>query len=247
MSDKYRIISFIGYRGADMRFKTVIFDLDGTLLNTLEDIGESANQCLAEYGFPAYPIGDYREFVGDGARNLIIRATNGNAEEPIIDEIVIKYKRLYEERYDVKTVKYSGIDALLSWLDEMGIPYSVLSNKTQSASEKIIRRYFPLNSFFSISGQRDGIPIKPDPAQAIRIINELRCDPRDAVFIGDSRTDMDTAKNAGMFALGVLWGFRDKAELLSHGADAVAETPLDVIQIMNTQRLRDIPRDIPRV
>ena len=215
-----------------MRFHAVIFDLDGTLLNTLDDIGDSVNQILTEYGLPTHPIGDYKHMIGNGAKNLMRRATCEKVAASELDALVEKFRTLYATRYDQKTVKYDGIDDVLDWLDQVKIPYAVFSNKPHDITNRIIRRFFPNRCFTAVYGQQIGIPIKPDPTQVMRILSQLRCSAQEAMFIGDSSVDMETAKNAGVFALGVLWGFRDRDELLAHGADALAKTPADIRRLI---------------
>jgi len=215
-----------------LRFKAAIFDLDGTLINSLEDIGDSVNQALAEHGFQINPINDYRYFIGNGAKKLAMRATHGKATESDIENIVLRYREIYKDKCFLKTHIYEGITELLSWLDEVNITCAVLSNKKHELTNLITKHYFPKKNFFAIYGHKVGVPIKPDPTQALKIISEMNCKLEDIVYIGDTDVDIMTAKNAGVFVIGALWGFRDRAELLNHGADAIAKTPVDVIEII---------------
>jgi len=214
--------------GVSLRYKAVIFDLDGTLLNTLDDIGESANGVLAEYNLPACPINNYKLFIGNGAKNLIRRASKGKIEETELDIVINKFRAAYALRFDRKTKIYPGIENLLTWLQNVGIPFGVLSNKSNDLTNKIIKHYFPSHTFFAICGQKTGIPIKPDPTQANNMISTLKYQSNEFIFVGDSGVDMDTAHNAGIYALGVMWGFREKSELEDHRADFIVSNPEEI-------------------
>jgi len=217
-----------------MRFKAVIFDLDGTLLNTLEDIVDSVNQVLIGYGLDTNQIEYYKLRIGRGAQNLIRQASCGNLDDSKIDDAVREFQRIYAKRFNLKTEKYDGIEDLLTWLDKKGIFYAVLSNKPHNLTNKIIRHYFPHRNFSAIIGQQTGIPLKPDPTQVIKIISHIKCKAEEVVFIGDSGIDMETAHNAGTFALGILWGYREQSELVKYGANALAHTPKDIELFLET-------------
>ncbi|MDR0372155.1 MAG: HAD family hydrolase [Nitrososphaerota archaeon] len=211
-----------------MRFKAVIFDLDGTLLNTLEDIVDSVNHVLMGYGLEINQADYYKLRIGRGAQNLIRQASDGKIDEDKIDDAVKEFQRIYAKRFNLKTRKYVGIDDLLNWLDKKRIQYAVLSNKPHNLTTKIVKHYFPHRNFSAIIGQQTGIPLKPDPAQVTKIISQFQCKAEEVVFIGDSGVDMETAHNAGTFALGVLWGYREQKELLKYGAIALAHKPKDI-------------------
>jgi phosphoglycolate phosphatase len=211
-----------------MRFKAVIFDLDGTLLNTLEDVANSVNQILVRYGLDANPIDHYKSLIGNGAQNLIRQAACGKLDEAKIADVVKEFRILYTKKFKLKTKKYDGIDDLLAWFDKKEIVYAVLSNKSHNLTNKIVKHYFPHRNFSAIIGQQTGIPIKPNPVQATKIISHFKCKPEEVIFIGDSGVDMETAKNAGTFAIGVLWGFREQNELLRYGANILAHKPEDI-------------------
>ena len=216
-----------------MRFKAVIFDLDGTLLDTLEDIGESVNQALVEHGFPENPIVNYKKYVGNGAKNLIIRATHEKANDVEVEKILKRYREIYNQRFFLKTRIYDGIKELLVWLNEVNIPYAVLSNKKHELTNSVIGHYFADMNFSIVCGHKSSVPLKPDPTQALYIVSKLNCKAEDVVFIGDTDVDVLTAKNAGIFAVGALWGFRDEFELCKNGADAIVKTPNDVRAIIS--------------
>jgi len=211
-----------------MIIKAVVFDLDGTLLDTLEDIGESANLVLTKHCFPANPISNYRILTGDGAEVLFRRASHNKASEAVIRTMVKEFQTLYSSRCTSKTKAYDGIIKLLYWLKKSRIHCAVLSNKFHDLTNILIKHYFPLIEFSAIYGQLFGIPIKPDPVQVLNILSQLQCEPCEAMLVGDTCVDMQTAKNAGVFAVGVLWGFRDMNDLVNYGADAVVKSPEEI-------------------
>ena len=219
--------------GGAMRFKAVIFDLDGTLLNTLCDIAESANQVLLKYGYPQNPIEQYKYLVGKGVRNLILNAIEETVTEDRLECIISDYKDIYSKRFCEKTSKYAGIDSLLDHLDELGILYAILSNKPHNLTCRSIAHYFPNRNFQAIVGQQDNIPMKPNPDSVRGILDCFRCKANETMFIGDSGVDMETAKNANMFGVGVLWGYREKEELLSHGAKKLVAHPSDILELID--------------
>jgi len=215
-----------------MRIKLVIFDLDGTLLNTLDDLAGAVNQALESRGLSARPVDSYKLFVGNGAKNMVKRAAGPGADEAEVEEILREYKGIYAENWNRLTMKYTGIDGVLDWLDANTVQYAVLSNKPHEFTARMVGYYFPGRSFLAVLGQKNQEPLKPDPENALKIIAASRCDLREAAFVGDSSVDMDTAVNAGIYPIGALWGFRDKDELLRHGAKSIAETPAELIKIL---------------
>lgn len=210
------------------RIKAVIFDLDGTLLDTLTDIGKSVNRILLRHGFLENSIDDYRFFLGDGAKNLIKRATSEVADDQTCELIIKEFIDLYAENCDIETRKYDGIDSLLDFLGNKNIQCAVLSNKVHEITEKLVKIYFPLRPFVSVFGQRSGVPKKPDPVVTNEIISKFQCEPHEVAFLGDSGVDMKTAVNAGAVPVGVLWGFRERDELLESGAKIFIEHPDDM-------------------
>ena len=215
-----------------MRIKGIIFDLDGTLLDTLADLGNSVNRALIEYGYPANPIEDYRYFVGEGGKNLIRKAMHEESLTPEMEPIIERFKEIYDENYNKETCIYDGITDLLDWLDENDIEYAVLSNKFHEFTLKTVDEYFPGRRFSAVVGMQADKPIKPDPALVYEILDTFTCEKEEVILVGDTKVDIETAKNAGLFALGVTWGFRDIGELIENGADAIADTPDEIRKII---------------
>ncbi|MCL1848893.1 MAG: HAD family hydrolase [Clostridiales bacterium] len=210
--------------------KALIFDLDGTLLNTLDDIADSMNSILVKHGLPPHPAQAYKVFVGDGVYNLLRRAApgldpSGSAFQLIAEE----YSDEYLRRQADKTAPYPGIADLLTALSGLGIKIAVLSNKPHDATIKVISHYFPDVCFDAIIGHRPGYPVKPDPGGVYEILEILGLSGEDVLYLGDTATDMQTAAAARLQSIGALWGFRDKAELAENGAVYFAECPQDVL------------------
>jgi phosphoglycolate phosphatase len=213
--------------------KAVIFDLDGTLLDTIEDIADSMNDVLDRYGFPRHSIAEYKLFVGDGAANLVRRSVCGaDVTGDTLARLEEGYRAEYLKRHADKTKPYDGIPELLKALADRGVKLAVLSNKPHDSTEKVMAYYFPDVAFDALIGQRPGRPIKPDPCGAFEILEFLGAEKEEVLYIGDTDTDMLTAKAAGLKAVGALWGFRDKAELAANGADLYAVHPMDLVDLL---------------
>ncbi len=214
-----------------MKFKAALFDLDGTLLDSLQDIAGSMNAALARKGFAAHPIQDYRYHVGDGMSVLAHRVLPESARNPAaIAELVALMREEYGARWAHNTRPYPGIPDLLDALTGRGVMLAVVSNKPHDFSQKITTRLLSKWRFDPIIGARAGIPHKPDPAGALECAAHLKLPPAECVFIGDTAADMKTAVSAGMYAVGVLWGFRDAGELLDSGAKILLKHPLDLLK-----------------
>ena len=210
--------------------KAIIFDLDGTLLDTVEDIAGSMNTVLQKHGLPPHAIAEYKLFVGDGTTNLVKRAAPGAASAGVtLSQLEAEYRAMYAIRKTDKTAPYAGIPELLGALAGWGVKLAVLSNKPHDATVEVIARYFPGIPFAAVIGQRPGFPVKPDPGGALEILGILGLPREEVLYAGDSGTDMRTAGAAGLQAVGVLWGFREKEELMENGAHAFAERPLDIL------------------
>lgn len=213
--------------------KLAIFDLDGTLLDTIDDLATSTNHALEEYGFPAHPLDAYRYFVGNGVRKLIGRALpEGAADDDTVENIREAFVRHYTDHNTDLTKPYAGIPEVLETLRKAGIELAVASNKYQQATEKLTRYYFGDDAFRVILGQREGITPKPDPTIVHDILAATGYDQSETIYIGDSCVDMQTAKNGGLPSVGVTWGFRPRQELEENGADFLAETPDELLQII---------------
>ena len=210
--------------------RPVIFDLDGTLVDSLDDIADAANRCLVAHDLPTHPTDAYRAFVGDGVRALIERAA---ADTPARwDELERAFRHDYPRHLVVRTAPYPGIVATLQALRRRNHPLAVLSNKPHDATQEVVRALFAEDLFQVVEGHRPERPRKPDPAGAFDVARALGVAPEQAVFVGDTRTDMETAVAAHMTPVGVLWGFRGREELVAYGAQHVvsrAEELLDVL------------------
>ncbi len=213
----------------------VIFDLDGTLIDSLADLGESMNTVLAARGFPAHPLERYKRFVGDGMVNLVRRALpEGSRHSPTIDACVGEMRAVYRGRWDWKTRLYPGIAELLDALVRRQLPLAVLSNKPDDSARLAVERLLARWRFALVVGTRPDLPQKPDPAGARLIARELGIDPARVVYLGDTDTDMRTATAAGMVAVGAVWGFRSVDELMATGARAVVEEPLELLAVVDS-------------
>lgn len=211
--------------------KAVLFDLDGTLLNTLDDLADSMNEVLASHGWTVHPVESYRYFIGDGFENLARRslpADLGN-DERMVQRCVSDYKDAYERRWHLKTQPYAGVSDLLDRLAERGISLAILSNKQHAFVEKIVAHYLGKWKFAAVQGAKPQAPQKPDPTAALEISRRLGVPVHSFVYLGDSNTDMQTATAARMFPVGALWGFRTEQELREAGAQALVRHPLDLL------------------
>ena len=217
-----------------IEFQAILFDLDGTLLDTLADIAFAANAGLKRLGFPTHPIESYRRFVGDGAGCLARRALPADHQD---DETVDRCRQViaaeYAKCWADKTKPYPGVPELLADLQARRIPMGVLSNKPHEATITVVEGYFPDHNFQVVRGALPSVPVKPDPAGAIQIAEELDILPGRFVYLGDTDTDMRTAVAAGMFPAGALWGFRNAEELTANGAKVLLKTPKEVAGLFN--------------
>lgn len=216
--------------------KAVIFDLDGTLLDTLEDIAISSNFVLEQYGKSPLPVEDYNFLVGQGALQLF-KDLFPNLSEKETKEALALFEEHYATQFDVNTKIYENISKVLTFLQVKGIKMSVLSNKPNTFTKKCVVKYLRNWNFEAVYGVREGIERKPSKAGVIEILNEIDVKASETLFIGDTKVDMITAKNADMDSIGVLWGFRDEKELVENGATYIAQIPSDIIKILNENQL----------
>ncbi|MNG59372.1 Phosphoglycolate phosphatase [compost metagenome] len=213
--------------------KLIIFDLDGTLLDTLQDLGDSCNVILQRFGYPIHQLPAYKKFVGNGVQKLIERALPEHARTTeIITTLLTAFKTYYEEQTISHTRPYSGIISLLQTLKSSGYLISVASNKYHEAVIPLMEKYFPTISFDLILGHRTGHPAKPDPEIVWDTLQTLGIAKENCYYVGDSSVDMDTANNAGVTAIGVTWGFRDENELRQHGAKHIIHVPQELLNIV---------------
>ncbi|HXZ91079.1 MAG TPA: HAD family hydrolase [Candidatus Dormibacteraeota bacterium] len=216
-----------------MKFKAVLFDLDGTLLNTLDDLADSMNASLKRFGFPPHPAATYRYLVGDGLVNLVSQALpEQHRDEATISKVATAQWEEYGRKWANKTQPYEGVPELLDALQERGIAISVLSNKPDDFTHIIVQKFLSNWKFAVVRGQNKDTPIKPNPSGANQIALKLGIPNSKFLYVGDSNTDMQTADAARMFAVGVLWGFRSRDELIAAGAKALIEKPADLLDLI---------------
>ena len=217
------------------KISAVIFDLDGTLLNTLQDIAVSMNTVLERNGFATHPIDKYKIFIGQGIATLAKRALENQKESYVtVEDIVQELYFEYEQRLLDTTKMYKGIPQLLDDITSHNLPMAVLSNKRDFLTQKLATEFLEKWTFKYISGARQGYAKKPDPTLAIHIANKLGVPNEECMFIGDTPADIQTALKAGMFPVGVLWGFRTKEILLEAGAKLLCESPNEIYDYIIT-------------
>lgn len=216
-----------------MTYGGAIFDLDGTLLDTLEDLANSMNAVLRKHGLPEHETEKYKYFVGNGMDTLVRRAlTPKHDEEKLAKICLAELHAEYGRRWNEKTQPYTGINALLDALYAKGVRLSVLSNKADSFTKMIIERYFGAGRFHFVYGAREGVPKKPDPGSALEIAELSGIPPAEYLYLGDSGVDMQTATAAGMYAVGAAWGFRDEEELIKNGAKTLIKQPSELLALL---------------
>jgi phosphoglycolate phosphatase len=217
-----------------VKYRALISDLDGTLLDTLEDLADSVNAALARLGLPQHELDAYRYFVGDGRRALALRALpEDRREQATLDPMIAYIGEEYEKRWMDRSQPYEGIPELLDALTALGVRMAILSNKPHSYTEATVSRLLPNWSFELVLGESPSTPRKPDPSGALQIMERMGIEPGECLYIGDSGVDMQTATAAGLYAVGVLWGFRTADELLSNGARVLVEKPADIIPLFS--------------
>lgn len=214
--------------------RLIVFDLDGTLLNSLEDLADSANWVLEQHGFPTHPVDAYRYFVGDGVRKLIERILpQEERTEARIEQCRQEFVAYYKVHMEDKTSVYEGITELLAELKNRGLKIAVATNKVHIAVKPLMEKYFPEIRFDSMIGQREGVPVKPAPQIMFDILRETGCEPSEALHVGDTATDMQLAHNAGVTPVGVLWGYRPLEELQEAGAKFIIEKPEELLGLVH--------------
>lgn len=195
----------------EAKYKLIIWDLDGTLIDTIEDLSAAVNHALEMRSLPLLGVAEYRGMVGHGVRNLVMQAlsrASAGAEAAEVDAALADFKAYYTSHIDVHSRPYPGIQALLGDLDAAGVKMAVASNKFQTGTEFLIREFFPEIPFVAILGNREGYPLKPDPEIVAEVLRSSRLEPEDSVMVGDSDTDMRTAANGGIAGIAVGWGYR---------------------------------------
>lgn len=213
--------------------KLVIFDLDGTLLNTIADLAAATNFALEACGFPPHNPSIYPTLVGNGVTKLIERTLpDEHRDEATIEAVRRRFMEYYDNHCCDLTIPYPGITGLLQTLTQRGIDVAVASNKYQAAVERIVSHYFPDVRWAAVEGHREGVPSKPDPSIVFGILTQHPTPKADVLYVGDSGVDIDTAHRAGVDCAGVTWGFRPESELKAHYADHIAGTPADILTLL---------------
>ena len=213
-----------------MALKAFIFDLDGTLIDSLSDLAEAVNRMLEEHGYPRAPLSVFPQYIGDGVHALVSRALPPDAlPKEDVNARVADYQRHYQDTWRDQTQPYAGMVETLNDLLVRGIKVAVLSNKPDHFTKLCCAHFFPGIPFAPVLGARDGVPRKPDAHAALEICRELELAPEECAFIGDSGIDMQTAVNSGMLPVGVRWGFRGEAELVEHGAKELVSQPDELV------------------
>ncbi len=210
--------------------KLVIFDLDGTLLNTIADLGDACNHALRTMGYSQHALATYNYMVGNGVRKLIERA-EPDADPETVDQLLALFREYYDLHSTDHTQPYPGIPELLKKLHENGVAIAVATNKYQAAVDRIIPYFFPDIPFVAIMGQTDDRPVKPDPSVVFAILNKYPTPKADILYVGDSAVDMETARRACIDSVGVTWGFRPVSELRGAYADNIVSDPAEILTI----------------
>ena len=213
-----------------MKYKAIIWDMDGTILDTLQDLHDSVNHVLTSNGYKERTFEETRCSVGNGIRQLVALSVPCGEENPEFERIFGEFREYYSEHCQIKTRPYDGISETLDALREMGLKMAVVSNKIDPAVKELAAEFYPQLDY--ALGELEGVPRKPAPDMVEIALSELGVTKSEAVYIGDSEVDVLTAKNSGLPCISVLWGFRKKEELLPHGADVFAEKPCDIIRLI---------------
>lgn len=222
-------------------FRACIFDLDGTLLDTVESLAYSGNRMLAHFGYPPLPVENYNYYAGEGASMLVRRCLKDSGDETLAhyEEAEPLYRKIFAEDPYYHLKHYPGMQETIAEMKRLGVKTAVFSNKPHHQAVEVVERMFGKDCFDQIQGQTEGIPRKPDPAGALRIAGIFQTDPAECMYVGDTWTDMDTGKGAGMFTVGVTWGFRPEEELVRHHADAVVHRPGELLEWLRKEPAHD--------
>ncbi|RHR31867.1 HAD family hydrolase [Clostridium sp. AF19-22AC] len=220
-------------------YKACIFDLDGTLTDTLDSLTFSVNETLKEMGLPPITRDECRMFVGNGAKVLLEKSLKASGEKDLarLDEAMQRYDRIFKTGCTYHVVPYDGIMELLSKLKPAGIRMAVLSNKPDRDALSVVKEIFGTDTFQWIQGQKEGVPRKPDPAAALDIAQKLQADASETLYIGDSEVDIATGRAAGMKTIGVSWGFRGREALREAGAELIMDSPLEIFEFINDREV----------
>lgn len=217
-----------------MYYKTIIFDLDGTLLDTLSDLAAATNYALAQHSLPQRSTDEVRRFVGNGIRKLIERAVPPATPSELQEAVFASFNAYYRQHCADTTQPYPGISELLTQLRAAGCRTAIVSNKADYGVQALAQQYFP-GQLDAACGECAGIARKPAPDMVLTILRQLNADPQTAIYIGDADTDLETARNAGLPCIGACWGFRGRSFLKAHGAKLLAETPADILPLLQSK------------
>jgi phosphoglycolate phosphatase len=212
-----------------LKYKAVVFDLDGTLVDSHEDLGDAMNGALEENGLQTHPYEKYKEMIGNGVQILAKRAVGENRPE-LVGRVLESMRKRYSQNAFNKTKAYPGLESLVKELKEMGMKLAVLTNKDDAFAAKVVEYYYGKGVFTIIWGAEPGRAIKPDPAALRELLAKLGVKSQDAIFVGDSGVDMDVAVACGVTAIGVTWGFRGREELIEHGAQRIVDNAQELIR-----------------
>ena len=211
-------------------YQHVIFDLDGTLLNTIEDLADASNWVCRNHGWPTHSVEEYKYFVGNGMTQLVLRFSPPEWHSPEGLAIILReFMTYYDAHKADKTAAYAGMPEAVARMKEAGVSLAVLSNKADQMAGPVVEHYYP-GLFPLVQGALDGVPTKPDPTLLHKLMGRMGATKADTLFVGDSNVDIKTAKNGGLTSCGVLWGFRGRAELEAEGADCLARTPEELVK-----------------
>lgn len=220
-----------------MKTESIIFDLDGTLLDTIDDIADSMNKVLNNYNFPEFDRETYKQFVGEGSRKLVNRVIpesfKGDHREKLIEAVLEEYNDIYSMHWADKTRPYEGIRELLAYLNKINLPIFILSNKDNHIVKQMVLHFFQEINFTEVLGAIAEAPKKPDPTQALLLLKKYNYNPINSLMIGDSKFDVQMANNAGINSCGVLWGFRSLDEIRSEKPTHIAKAVRDIYTILN--------------
>lgn len=209
-----------------MKYKAVLFDMDGTLLDTLEDLRDGVNLMLERRGYPQHTTEEIRAFVGNGARKLMRLALPAGTDDAEVESVLEEYREWYRVNYCIKTRPYNGVKEILASLRARGVKVAVVTNKPDATAQQLAEKFFPGLPAF---GQRDEIPKKPAPDMVRNALEVLGVAAQDAVYVGDSEVDVETARNAGLPLIAVSWGFRTKEQLRAAGAETIVDTAEELL------------------
>jgi len=216
-----------------MRFRAILFDLDGTLLDTIGDLADSMNAVLQRFGFPGHGREAYKQFVGDGMDILVCRALpEDRRDREMLDGCLLAMRAEYSSRWRRETRPYNGVPELLDALGDLQLRMAILSNKADDFTREMVSILLPRCAFDAVVGARPDVPKKPDPTAALGIARGLGIPSGQILYLGDSGTDMQTARAAGMFPAGALWGFRTAAELRANGAQVLIKRPMELLGLL---------------